>query len=158
MADIFSGSEIVKIGIEIEKNGKDFYTKAAEKSESDKAKGLFNYLAAEEEKHITAFEKILDTLDQERPAESFPGEYVSYMKDLAGKYVFTRKDRGVKIAEGCKDDKEVIERSIGFENDSIVFYLGMRKAVPVAEHRVIDELIDQEKTHLKKLSELRSNL
>ena len=59
MANIFSGSEIVQIGIQIEKNGRDFYNALEKQSTSNKSKEIFRYLAGEEEKHIKVFEEIL---------------------------------------------------------------------------------------------------
>ena len=38
MANIFSGSEIVQIGIQIEKNGRDFYNTLEEQSTNKKGK------------------------------------------------------------------------------------------------------------------------
>ena len=50
MGNIFAGSEIVEMGIQIEKNGRDFYCALTEKSKDKKAKEIFAYLAEQEEK------------------------------------------------------------------------------------------------------------
>jgi len=155
MGNIFAGSEVVEIGIQIEKNGKDFYSTLAGQSRNQKAKDIFKYLAGEEEKHITAFQKILDSVKKYEPQEAFPGEYFSYMNSLASEHVFTQKDKGSEIAKTAKDDKKAVELGIGFEKDSIVFYEGMKKVVLEAEVKAIDGLIAQEQIHLKKLSELK---
>ena len=49
--------EVFQIGIEIEKNGKKFYTQAALKTEEADLKRFFNDLAGWESKHISLFEK-----------------------------------------------------------------------------------------------------
>ena len=51
----FAASDIVEIGIQIEKNGRDFYSAAADKSKDPKIKEIFRYLAGEEEKHISDY-------------------------------------------------------------------------------------------------------
>ena len=155
MGNIFAGSEVVEIAIQIEKNGKDFYSTLVAQSKNQKAKDIFKYLAGEEEKHITAFQKILDSVKKYEPQEAFPGEYFAYMNSLASEHVFTQKDKGGEIAKTAKDDKKAVELGIGFEKDSIVFYEGMKKVVPEAEVKVIDGLIAQEQGHLRKLSELK---
>ena len=158
MGNIFSGSEIVEIGIQIEKNGRDFYNIAADNSKKPEAKELFKFLAGEEEKHITLFQKILASVEKYEPAEAYPGEYFSYMNSLASEYVFTQKDKGVEIAKALKTDKEVVDKGIGFEKDSITFYQGVKKAVPEYDKKTIDQLIVQEQGHLQKLTEIKSKL
>ena len=55
MGNLFSGPEVVEIGIQIEKNGKDFYDGVVKISKSQKAKEIFEFLGGEEEKHIKRF-------------------------------------------------------------------------------------------------------
>ena len=158
MANIFAGSEIVEIGIQIEKNGKDFYNTLVNQSKDQKANDIFKYLANEEEKHIAAFKKILHSVQKYQPQEAYPGEYFSYMNKLASDYIFTQKNKGTEIAKNKKSEKEGIKLGIGFEKDSVIFYEGMKKAVPTHDHKLLDELIEEEKEHLEKLSELDNSL
>lgn len=158
MVNIFAGSEIVELGIQIEKNGRDFYNAVIEQSKNQKAKETFKYLAGEEEKHIAVFQNILDSVHKYEPPESYPGEYFAYMNALARDYVFTQKDKGREIAKNVKGDKEAISLGIGFEKDSIIFYVGMKKVVPEYDHKIVDRLITQEQDHLRQMSELKESL
>lgn len=158
MGNIFAGSEIVEIGIQIEKNGKEFYGALAAKSRSRKIKDIFSYLAEEEEKHMQVFQKILGSVERYEPAEAYPGEYFAYMNALAGESVFTQKDKGRKLAEKIKGTARAVEIGITAEKDSIVFYEGMKKAVPQYSHKIIDEVIAQEQTHLRRLMDLKASL
>lgn len=158
MANVFAGSEIVELGIQIEKNGRDFYNTLIAKSKNQKARDIFKYLAGEEEKHIATFQKILNSVQKYEPQEAFPGEYFAYMNALAGEYVFTQKDKGSQIAKDTKSDKEAVGLGIGFEKDSIIFYEGMKKVVPQRDYRLLDELVAQEQDHLRKLSALKPSL
>lgn len=158
MGNLFAGSEIVELGVQIEKNGRDFYNTLAEQSKNNKARDIFKFLAGEEEKHITAFQKILDKVVRYEPSESYPGEYFAYMNALAGDYIFTQKDKGREIAKKIKSDKEAIDSGIGFEKDSILFYEGMKQVVLENEHAVLEQLLEQEKSHLRKLSELKTQI
>lgn len=158
MVNIFAGSEIVELGIQIEKNGRDFYNALVEQLKNQKAKEAFKYLAGEEEKHIAVFQNILDSVHKYEPPESYPGEYFAYMNALARDYVFTQKDKGREIAKNVKGDKEAISLGIGFEKDSIIFYVGMKKVVPEYDHKIVDKLITQEQDHLRQLSELKESL
>ncbi len=158
MVNIFAGSEIVELGIQIEKNGRDFYNALVEQLKNQKAKETFKYLAGEEEKHIAVFQNILDSVHKYEPPESYPGEYFAYMNALARDYVFTQKDKGREIAKNVKGDKEAINLGIGFEKDSIIFYVGMKKVVPEYDHKIVDKLITQEQDHLRQMSELKESL
>jgi len=158
VVNIFAGSEIVELGIQIEKNGRDFYNAVIEQAKNQKAKEKFKYLAGEEEKHITVFQNILDSVHKYEPPETYPGEYFAYMNALARDYVFTQKDKGREIAKNIKGDKEAINLGIGFEKDSIIFYVGMKKVVPEYDHKIVDKLITQEQDHLRQLSELKESL
>jgi len=158
MGNIFAGSEIVEIGIQIEKNGRDFYNTLVGQSKDQKAKDIFKYLAGEEEKHMATFERILDDVKKYEPQEAFPGEYFAYMNALASEHIFTQKQKGNEIAKRAKSDKEAIGLAIGFEKDSIIFYEGMKKVVPGNDSKIVDGLIAQEQQHLRELSDLKNNL
>jgi rubrerythrin len=158
MGNIFAGSEILEIGIQIERNGKDFYETLAAQTKSPKAKDIFTYLAGEEAKHIQAFQGILGSLEKYEPQGLDSDEYYAYMNALASESVFTQKDKGKELAKRVKSDKEAIEMGIAAEKDSIVFYEGIKKVVPEYDHKAIDAVITQEQGHLRELLDLKSGV
>lgn len=155
MGKKFSGCEIVELGINIEENGRDFYSTLARQTHNPQAVAIFEYLAGEEGKHIDTFRKIHAITCSYEPEEAFPEEYFAYMNSLASQYVFTQQNKGGKIARGVKDYNEGINLGIQFEKDSILFYEEMKKIVPDREKELIDRLISEEKNHLKQLNELK---
>jgi rubrerythrin len=158
MGNIFAGSEVVEIGIQIEKNGKDFYSALAKQSKNPTAMEVFKFLSGEEEKHIKAFQGILDKTDKYEPLGLDADQYYAYMNALASEYVFTQKNKGEEIAKTIKADKEAIDMGVRFEKDSIVFYAGIKKVVPVYDQKIVDELIIQEQNHLRQLLELKKKI
>lgn len=158
MANVFSGSEIVGFGIEIEKNGRDFYNALADRAKEAKAKDVFKLLEREEEGHIAVFRKILESVKEYEPPETYAGEYSAYMTMLAGEYVFTLPDKGKYAAKKIKNDKEAVDLGIKFEKESIVFYEGMKKAVPEDQAVIVEKLVEQENTHLFKLLKLKNRI
>lgn len=155
MANIFSASEIVQLGVQIEKNGKDFYLAAAKKSKNDRAREIFEYLANEEEKHIEVFQDILSGVETYEPPESYPGEYFAYLRALSEEYIFTREKKGAEIGKKVKDDKEAINLGIDAEKDSILLYTEMKKFVLKTSYETLDKLIEEEQNHFRKLLELK---
>ena len=158
MGNIFSASEIVELGIQIEKNGRDFYNALCRQTKNIPAVELFKFLAGEEEKHIKVFQGLLEKTEKYEPPEIYADEYLAYMNALAGDYVFTQKNKGEEIAKGIKTDKEAVEVGTGFEKDSIIFYEGMKKAVPEYSFAVVEELIRQEQSHLRQLTDLKEKI
>ncbi len=155
MGNIFVGGEIVEIGIQIENNGRDFYNALVKQSKNQKAQEVFRFLAGEEDKHIKVFQGILDKTQKFTPQGLDAGDYLGYMKALAGEHIFTQKDRGVEIAQNTKSDKEAVDVAIRFEEDSIIFYSGMKKIVPEYDYKVIEALIIQEENHLRQLLDMK---
>lgn len=158
MVNIFSGSEIVEMGIKIEKNGRDFYRELIKFSKNKNAQEVFGLLAREEESHIKTFENMLSTVKKYEPSEAYPGEYFAYIKSLASEYIFTKENKGSEAAKNIKDDLEAIQLGIGFEKDSILFYSEMKKFVLKGEQKIVDRLLEEEKVHLRKLNELKGRL
>ena len=158
MGNIFAGSEILEIGIQIEKNGRDFYNLLLDKSKNPKVQEVYKYLAGEEEKHIAVFQGILSKTERYEPAGLDADEYFAYMNALASEHVFTKENKGKEVAGSVKSDKEAIDLGIGFEKDSIIFYEGMKKIVPEYDLKIINELILQEQNHLRQLTELKKKI
>lgn len=158
MGNIFSGSEVVELGIEIEKNGRDFYDACAKKARDEAVGEMFRYLSREEERHIVSFKNMLDSIRQQDRAESYPGEYFAYLNALASEHIFTRANSGADLAARLKEDAQAVDMAIGLEKDSIIFYEGMKEVVPATEMAVVEELIAQEQAHLRKLVELKKTI
>ena len=158
MGNIFTGSEIVELAVQIEKNGRDFYNTLVKRYKDSKIQEILTFLAQEEERHISVFQKILDDVGKYTPAESYSGEYIAYMNSLASEYIFTKEKMGEATAVKAKTELQAIELGIGFEKYSITVYEGMKKVVPNYDQKTIDEVILQEEGHLKKLSDLKKSL
>lgn len=159
MSHLFRGSEIVNIAIQIEKNGETYYTTLARSLKNEKVKKLFQFLAAQEEKHVSAFGRILPQVEKYEPhGESYSGEYENYMKALADSHIFTEESAGEVVAQKVKTEVEAMDMALGFEKDSILFYSEMKKFVPKSEHKILDSLIEQERGHLRKISDIKASL
>ena len=155
MDNAFAGSEMVELSILIEKNGFAFYTELAGKSRDPLVAKLFVFLAREEEKHITALGKLCEKAEGCQSPQGSSDEYIAYMSALASEHIFTQGGQGEKIARMIKTDGEALDKATGFEKDSIIFYEGMRSAVPADDARIVDALIAQEKSHLLKLVDIK---
>jgi rubrerythrin len=148
--------DVVNFAIRIEENGEQFYREAAEIVSDQSVRELFERLAKEEAGHKKTFERLLSSLGDYRPPETYEGEYLAYLTAfIDGRAVF--KDHP-KIPELAKASSIVgaLDFAIQRELDSILFYQEMRKFVSGTSHiETIDLIIDEEKMHFAILSKLR---
>ncbi|MFH1006621.1 MAG: ferritin family protein [Candidatus Latescibacterota bacterium] len=155
MGILFSGSEVADLCIEIEKNGAAFYHALGESTKEEAVRKLSHYLEGEEKRHQGIFEKLRNALKGYLPVESYPGEYDLYMKALADERVFTTDAVVRKMAGKVENDLEALTVAIGFEKDSILFLYEMKNLVPDSEYETIDTLVQEEKSHLRQLSQFK---
>ena len=158
MAIFFSGSELVNIAIGIEKSGLAFYQSLVKKEKDVMARGAYKYLAEMEEKHIETFQSMLDTVGEYKPPEMYTEEYDLYLKALVDSAVFTDDKVAREMAEKAASSAEAIQIALRAEKDSILFYSEMRNLVRERDRGVVDRIIEEEKSHLRQLSDLKRKM
>lgn len=158
MGNLFGAREVIEMSIQIEHNGRDFYTAAIAAARSPEAAEIFRLLREEEDDHIRVFEELREQADDYEPPPDEAAQYQEYLKSLAAEHVFTGKKDGAQLGAAITGDAQAVDLATGFEKDSVLFYTGMKKVVPPSGHRVIDRIIEQEKEHIRRLAELRKRI
>jgi rubrerythrin len=158
MSIIFSGSELLEVALGIERNGAAFYRALAEKTKNKSARAIYEHLAAEEIKHLNTFQGMLKTVGSYKPPEDYAEEYQLYLKSLVDSSVFTDVAHAQQIAAKVSSETQALDIGIQAEKDSILFYTEMKNVVKPADHRIITDIIDQERDHLNQLSQLKKTL
>lgn len=146
----FNADEIFEMAEQLERNGSKFYRDAAETAALPEEKDLLLQLAEMEDEHEKTFQAMRAELsEQEKTATAFDpnGEAALYLRALADTRVFFEKQVDVTSMT------EILKAAIEAEKDSIVFYLGMREAVPhtLGKNR-LDGIIKEEMGHIRMLS------
>jgi len=155
MSILFSGSELLEIALGIERNGAAFYEALAGKTQNKDAKAIYDYLASEERKHLNTFQGMLNTVGQYQPPEAYAEEYMLYLKSLVDGSVFSSVTEAQQKAEKISGELEALDIGIQAEKDSILFYTELRNFVKQPDHKVVLDIIDEEKAHLRQLSQLK---
>ena len=155
MSILFSGSELLEVALGVENNGAAFYKALAGKTKNKDAKAIYDYLAGEEKKHLNTFQSMLDSVGKYQPPESYPGEYMLYLKSLVDNTVFTDLAAAQQKAEKTSSEIDALDIGMQAEKDSILFYAEMQNFVGRADRKVVNKIIDEEKSHLRRLSELK---
>ena len=157
MGVFFSGSELADIAIGIERNGASFYDSLAKSAGKEIAKGVYEYLADEERKHIDIFQSMLASLTDYRPPETYTEEYDLYLKALVNSAVFSDDQVARDMAQKVGSDAEATQIALGAEKDSILFYSEMLDLVRQPEREVVNNIIEEERSHLRQLSALKKS-
>jgi rubrerythrin len=158
----FNADEIFEIAEMIERNGAEFYRRAAELVTETSAKTLLLELAAWEESHLSLFMEMRQQLAGRacEPATFDPeGLTGAYLKALADRRVFDYKEDVAKKLSGRENLDDILKTAIGLEKDSIIFYLGLKELVPEALGKdKIEAIIKEEMRHIALLSQKLTSL
>jgi rubrerythrin len=146
----FNADDVFEMAEQLERNGGKFYRTAAEATSDPANKEFLLELAAMEDQHEKTFIAMRAELsEKEKKSTVFDpeGEAALYLRALADTRVFFEKEIDVGSM------KNILKSAITAEKDSIVFYLGMKDAVPedFGKDR-LDHIIKEEMGHIKLLS------
>jgi len=158
MSEIFKAEEILKTAIRIEENGIIFYREMVKKFKEKDLQATFNFLAEEDEKHRKIFEEMLSKSEQYEMVDSYPGEHEAYLHAFADEHVFSKEKTGELMAKKVKDAKEAINFGIEVELDSINYYQEIKRFVPDYQKATIEKIIEEERNHFLKLSDIKKTL
>ena len=155
MAVFFSDKELLEFAIGIERNGAAFYRKLSDITQVNSVKDVLNYLSEEEEKHEHTFQSLIASTGEFQPSESYPSEYRQYLQALIDNTIFTDLADAEQKAGQISDAVKAIDIGIQAEKDSIVFYTEMQSYMSKSHETIVQEILTEEKNHLKKLAELK---
>lgn len=149
---MFTISEILELGMKLEKNGEAFYREAVRSLPDPSLKPLLEWLIDEEMKHQKWFNRKKDALMS--GAEEFSmGEGADFLQDIMGDQSFSLKEADLSKIQGVND---LLELALEFEKDSILFY-EMIKSLIIDDKTLgqLNEIIDEENHHIERLEALR---
>lgn len=153
MAVIFSAREVVEAAVEKEKKRKGFYERVAELSTSQDMKDLFQFLKEEEERHVAAFGQIRDKLPEETRPVEYSEDMEAYMDSVIDDRLYSDID-SKEFAQKAINSKNVFRLAIGFEKDAILYFREFLPYLTESDRKIVEELIEQEKGHIRKLSDM----
>ena len=152
----FNDAEALKIAMNIEEEGLEFYSILMKGARDDKARDIFSKLASAEKKHFALFQEMYSKITSpSNPVQGCEDYTVDlYLKDLIETGVFTKKGEARRLATEIKTDIDALKIGIQAEKDSILYYT---EAVKNTRHeggkKAFEQLTDEEKKHLRILTE-----
>ena len=159
MAIYFSGDDIIDMAVQTEETGCDFYRVAQSQAKSQKLKSLFQYLAEEEKKHKEAYEGLRGQITEKAVGTAVDWDELGlYIKAMTDSSFFVGEKKNIDFAARAKDEKEAVDFAMDFEKDTLLFFYQIRDLVKASGKAVVDAIIEAEKEHIRKLSEVKSTL
>ena len=150
----FSIREVIEQAVQTEKRGFEFYSSMSEKfKENSELKKLFTLLAAHETKHGKRFADLIEKTGDQEP-ENWE-EVSQYIHALVDSEFFLGKDTCLPSLEHVKTALEAIDFALCFERETLLYYYTLREST--TEQGIVDEIIQEEKSHIVWLSNLRKN-
>ena len=153
----FSDLEGLRIAVEMEKRGVEFYHRAAKLTTSRHIAEMLEELAQEEADHQRDFSKLLSAQCAARgnePAVCYSSETSAYLSAVAADVVFPGGLMEVGRRGGFDSLPAILTTAIDSEKNSILFYTELRDLTgdPLARE-AFSSVIAQEKVHLARLQQ-----
>ncbi|BBB92815.1 MAG TPA: ferritin family protein [Methylomusa anaerophila] len=155
---LFSDLEGLRISMDIEARGRDFYKQAYERAEKKEHKELFLLLMNDEIHHLEKFTRLYNQFKENKAAYNdeylFDADISRYLTVLAEAHIFPQ-DKSKNVLPELKSMADILKSAIQDEKDSILFYDALSKCAKFEEAKqVFNVLKAEEQTHVVKLREM----
>ncbi len=137
--------EVIEQAIQTERLGYQFYTEMAKRfGENEGLKKLFETLAVKELRHEKTFSELKEISGTEEP-EGWD-EVSQYLRAIVESEFFLGKDKSLPSLKHLEKASDAVNFAIGFEKETLLYFYAIRDMVKGKE--VIDEIINEEKSHI----------
>ena len=153
----FNAAEILEMAQGMERDGAEFYRRAAASAAGADSSERLLKLAAMEDDHEKTFAALADALppaDSGQTVFDLEGVGAMYLQALVDGTVFKPPQRPADRLEAMDSIRDILAVAIELEKESILFYMGMKAAGPAAATReAIEKIIAEEMGHVSALQE-----
>jgi len=144
MSDIENVKDAIKTAIQMEKDGYEFYKKAAIQTNSDMGQAFFKSLAADELLHLEIFQKLFD----DKIGKDQYYELVNSSAKYADIPIFPKELKQIEGPNPNANEIDALRIAMDSEKEAIEWYTKIRNETTNQELiEILDEIINQEKNH-----------
>ncbi|MFA5251116.1 MAG: ferritin family protein [Phycisphaerae bacterium] len=141
----------------IEKDAAKFYRQAVKIAADKKTKQMFLDLASMEDKHLATFQEMRKELgigEKEETVFDPDNEAAMYLQTMASGHGWEGKRSLTKDLTGKEKIEDILKIALEAEQNSVVFYSGLKELVPPRAGRDrVEAIIKEELGHIAILSE-----
>jgi rubrerythrin len=156
MGITFNADEIFEMAEDIERDGAKFYRQAAKNAADEKTKQMLLDLANMEDKHLKTFQEMrkgLSAREKEEMVFDPHNEASMYLQTMAEGHGWEGKKSLAESLTGNEKIEDILKIAIDAENNSVVFYSGVKELVPAkAGKDKVEAIIKEELGHIAVLS------
>jgi rubrerythrin len=150
---MFTLNDICDIAIQIERNGERIYREAGKRSDDLRMAQLFNWMADEERRHGQWFQDLRLPSRVSPEHEEIESMGRSLLQEMMENQSFSLEDNRMLTVI---DLSSLLDLSIEFEQDTIMFYEMLRSFIDEAETgEQLDRVIAEELGHVRQLELMR---
>jgi len=150
----FSIREVVEQAVRTERLGYEFYSTMADRFEKNQGlKKLFDTLAGKELVHEKTFLELKGMIGDEEPEKW--EEISEYMRAIVESEFFLGKNKSLPSFEHVTSAEDAVNFAMGFEKETLLHFYGLRDAV--REKDMVDEIINEERSHIMWLAKFRES-
>jgi len=154
----FSGFEVIRAAMEVEKNGHRFYSAMVEKARSELTKEIFTWLAQDEIQHLRTLEN-LESKYQDGAFWEDEEQFLPYLSRFKTEQIFPAPDRLEGVVRG--EDSDIIALDLAIEAEekfAEYFHLAANNARNMDGKEAFTWLASEEDRHATILKERKAKL
>ncbi len=153
----YSIDEIMEMAVQTETLGYQFYNGMAEKFKKDGGLAkLFMTLADKEKVHEKTFIGLKDAVAKHGTEPVQWEEVSNYMRAFVESEFFLGRGKSLPSLDYIKTVSDAVRFAIGFEKETLLYFMELR--LIVKEKEVLDEVINEEKSHIRWLDAFRAGI
>jgi rubrerythrin len=157
MGITFNADEIFEMAEDIERDAAKFYRQAAKSAVDEKTKQMLLGLADMEDKHLATFQEMrkgLSAREKEEMVFDPNNEAAMYLQTMAEGRGWEGKKSLTETLTGNEKIEDILKIAIDAENNSVVFYTGLKELVPAKVGKdKVEAIIKEELGHVAVLNQ-----
>jgi len=154
----YNSYEIIDIAVQIEKNGKEFYTSAIALTKDKHLKLRLEKLAQWEDNHIAKIKELHKLCSEKEIPIIFPEiDPTAYLQSLETGHIFIHNPDIDAILKKTKNDRDILDIALTFEKDSVAFYNKIQTMNSDAQN-VLEIIKKEEEDHVTFIEKLIQGL
>ncbi len=154
----YSGFEVIRAAMEVEKNGHRFYSTMAEKAHSEMAREIFSWLAQDEVQHLKTLEGLVPKYQDGAFWEN-EDEFLPYLQRFRDKEIFPSSERLELALQEDDPDIKTLDLAIEAEEKfAEYFHVAAGQAVTAEGREAFQWLAEEEDRHAAILKERKGKI
>ena len=154
----YSGFEVIRAAMEVEKNGHRFYSTMAERAESELVREIFSWLAQDEVQHLKTLEALVPKYEDGVFWEN-EDEFLPYLQRFKDKEIFPSSARLDEALQGGDPDLKALDLAIEAEEKFAEYFHKAAEQAKTAEgQEAFHWLAKEEDRHAAVLHERKEQL